>query len=49
MKVILLLFLTTFGITHAIRLQAVRVRGQLRCGDAPGTGVEVKLWDEDDG
>uniref|UniRef100_A0A1I7VRP1 Transthyretin-like family protein n=2 Tax=Loa loa TaxID=7209 RepID=A0A1I7VRP1_LOALO len=32
-----------------MRLQAVRVKGQLKCGDKPAANVKVKLWDEDDG
>ncbi|KAL3072482.1 hypothetical protein niasHS_017456 [Heterodera schachtii] len=34
---------------QAMRQQAVAVRGQLRCGNRPASGVKVKLWDEDDG
>ncbi|CAG9531157.1 unnamed protein product [Cercopithifilaria johnstoni] len=49
MKFVLLLFLTIFGISNGMRLQAVRAKGQLKCGDKPATGVKVKLWDEDDG
>lgn len=49
MKIVLLLFLTIFGISTAMRLQAVRAKGQLKCGDKPAANVKVKLWDEDDG
>ncbi|KAK6107551.1 Transthyretin-like family protein [Brugia pahangi] len=49
MKAVLLLFLTILSISNGMRLQAVRVKGQLKCGDKPASGVKVKLWDEDDG
>lgn len=49
MKFVLFLFLTLFGISIGMRLQAVRAKGQLKCGDKPAANVKVKLWDEDDG
>uniref|UniRef100_A0AC34QR52 Transthyretin-like family protein n=1 Tax=Panagrolaimus sp. JU765 TaxID=591449 RepID=A0AC34QR52_9BILA len=47
-----LLFLTfwaIFGLAFGMRQQAVAVKGYLRCGPQPAAGVQVKLWDEDDG
>lgn len=32
-----------------MRQQAVGVKGILVCGEKPAAGVQVKLWDEDDG
>uniref|UniRef100_A0A0R3RYS4 Transthyretin-like family protein n=1 Tax=Elaeophora elaphi TaxID=1147741 RepID=A0A0R3RYS4_9BILA len=49
MKTVLFLFLTILGISIGMRLQAVRAKGQLKCGDRPAARVKVKLWDEDDG
>lgn len=49
MKTVLVLFLTVIGFGAAMRLQAVRAKGQLKCGDKPAANVKVKLWDEDDG
>ncbi|VDM92341.1 unnamed protein product [Litomosoides sigmodontis] len=49
MKIVLFLLLTVFGVSNGMRLQAVRVQGQLKCGDKPAVNVKVKLWDEDDG
>uniref|UniRef100_A0A1I8EGQ9 Transthyretin-like family protein n=1 Tax=Wuchereria bancrofti TaxID=6293 RepID=A0A1I8EGQ9_WUCBA len=49
MKAVLFLFLTILSISNGMRLQAVQVKGQLKCGDKPASGVKVKLWDEDDG
>ncbi|VDO42471.1 unnamed protein product [Onchocerca flexuosa] len=49
MKAVLFVFLTILGICIGMRLQAVRAKGQLKCGDRPAKNVKVKLWDEDDG
>ncbi|MCP9262402.1 Transthyretin-like family protein [Dirofilaria immitis] len=49
MKIVLFVFLTILSATIGMRLQAVRVKGQLKCGDKPAANVRVKLWDEDDG
>ncbi|KAL3985186.1 Transthyretin-like family protein [Acanthocheilonema viteae] len=49
MKVVLFSFLTIFGIINGLRLQAIRAKGQLKCGIKPAQSVKVKLWDEDDG
>uniref|UniRef100_A0AC35FXH5 Transthyretin-like family protein n=1 Tax=Panagrolaimus sp. PS1159 TaxID=55785 RepID=A0AC35FXH5_9BILA len=43
-------FLCVFSTTvFGMRQQAVGVKGILMCGDKPAGGVQVKLWDEDDG
>ncbi|CAI4226739.1 unnamed protein product [Auanema sp. JU1783] len=45
----LLILIALFGMTVAMRQQAVGIKGKLMCGPQPASGVKVKLWDEDDG
>uniref|UniRef100_A0A7E4VIE6 Transthyretin-like family protein n=1 Tax=Panagrellus redivivus TaxID=6233 RepID=A0A7E4VIE6_PANRE len=48
---LLIAFFAVFAptVVFAMRQQAVAVKGILLCGDKPAEGVQVKLWDEDDG
>lgn len=46
---LLFLIVSVFAGALGMRQQAVGVSGTLMCGDQPAGGVQVKLWDEDDG
>ena len=48
-KLTLLAIFALFGVALGMRQQAVAVKGILLCGSKPAHGVQVKLWDEDEG
>ncbi|PAV83888.1 hypothetical protein WR25_14479 [Diploscapter pachys] len=45
----LLVCLGIISCAFAMRQQAIAVKGTLLCGNRPASGVEVKIFDEDDG